>query len=155
MARISRMEGRLRGRNAAACVVSLAAVLSMGACRPTMPSMQPPVRTLGGVTIVTPRCVEVRSCLLGQVVEAETSAPLARAAVFLVREGQGSGQTEDAEALRIVRMTDEQGVFTVADAPAGRYSVSVYKDARRISASGIELGNPGTLVVPIRLPPPS
>ncbi len=104
---------------------------------------------------MTPRCVEVRSCLLGQVVAAETSTPLARAAVFLVREGEAGDEAEDAQTLRIVRLTDEQGVFTVIDAPAGRYSVSVFKDARRISASGIELGNPGTLVVPIRLPPPS
>ena len=102
---------------------------------------------------MTPRCVEVRSCLLGQVVAAETATPLARAAVFLVREPLGD-RGPDAKPLQIVRLTDEQGVFTVADAPAGRYSVSVFKEARHISASGLELGNPGTLMVPIRLPPP-
>jgi hypothetical protein len=112
----------------------------------------PSVHALGGVTMVTPRCVEVRSCLLGQVVAAESATPLARAAVFLVREPL---ESSEAEPLRIVRLTDEQGVFTVADAPAGRYSVSVFKEARRISASGLELGNPGTLMVPIRMPPPT
>ncbi len=117
-----------------------------------MPATTAPVRTLGGVTMVSPRCVEVRSCLLGQVVAAETSTPLARAAVFLEREPEGTAA--DAP-LQIVRTTDEQGVFTVADAPAGRYSVSVYKGARTISASGLELGGPGTLMVPIRLPPPT
>ena len=94
----------------------------------------------------------MRSCLLGRVVAAETSAPLARAAVFIVPDpesGAAQGQTQ------IVRMTDEQGVFTVADAPAGHYSVSVFKDARRSTASGLELGTPGTQMVPIRLPPPS
>lgn len=117
-----------------------------------MPFTQAPIHALGGVTMVTPRCVEVRSCLLGQVVEAETSTPLARAAVFLEREPEG---TAAGAPLQIVRTTDEQGVFTVADAPAGRYSVSVYKGARHISASGLELGGPGTLMVPIRLPQPS
>ncbi len=114
-----------------------------------------PSPTLGGVTFVRPRCIEVRSCLLGQVVAAESATPMARAAVFLVREGDDVKREAPEELLRIVRLTDDQGVFTVADAPAGRYSVSVYKDARRISASGLELGGPGTLVVPIRLPPPT
>lgn len=131
----------------------LVTVALAGGCGPVpMPSTTTPVHSLGGVTMVTPRCVEVRSCLLGQVVAAETSTPLARAAVFLEREPAGSAA--DAP-LQIVRTTDEQGVFSVADAPAGRYSVSVYKGARRISASGLELGGPGTLMVPIRLPPPS
>ncbi|MBV1859903.1 MAG: carboxypeptidase-like regulatory domain-containing protein [Nannocystaceae bacterium] len=129
------------------------AALTLAGCGPApMPITTTPVHALGGVTMVTPRCVEVRSCLLGQVVAAETSTPLARAAVFLQREPQGAAGDG---ALQIVRTTDEQGVFTVADAPAGRYSVSVYKGARRISASGLELGGPGTLMVPIRLPPPS
>lgn len=130
----------------------LAAVALAGCSPGPMPTTTTPVHSLGGITMVTPRCVEVRSCLLGQVVAAETSTPLARAAVFLEREPEGT----DADVpLQIVRTTDEQGVFTVADAPAGRYSVSVYKGARRISASGLELGGPGTLMIPIRLPPPS
>lgn len=117
---------------------------------------RPSVRALGGVTFVSPRCIEVRSCLLGQVVAAETSTPVARAAVFLVREGDEGAKAKPVDDdIRIVRLTDDQGVFTVADAPAGRYSVSVYKDARKISASGLELGSPGTLVVPIRLAPPT
>lgn len=128
------------------------ALLGSG-CRTTaLPSAQPPVRALGGVTIVSPRCAEVRSCLLGRVVAAESSAPLARAAVFIVPDPESG--TAEAQS-QIVRMTDEQGVFTVADAPAGHYSVSVFKDARRITASGLELGAPGTQMVPIRLPPPS
>ncbi|MGH1349178.1 MAG: carboxypeptidase-like regulatory domain-containing protein, partial [Nannocystales bacterium] len=126
--------------------------LALGGCGPApMPATTTPVHTLGGVTMVTPRCVEVRSCLLGQVVAAETSAPLARAAVFLEREPEG---TASDAPLQIVRTTDEQGVFTVADAPLGRYSVSVFKGARHITASGLELGGAGTLMVPIRLPPP-
>ena len=128
----------------------LGAVL-LGGCR-VMPPSQPPVHSLGGVTIVSARCAEVRSCLLGRVVAAETSAPLARAAVFLVPEPHADS---DDTPTQIVRMTDEQGVFTVADAPAGHYSVSVYKDARKITAAGLELGTPGTQMVPIRLAPPS
>lgn len=95
----------------------------------------------------------MRSCLLGRVVAAETSIPLARAAVFIVPDPASSSSS--AQPQQIVRMTDEQGVFTVTDAPSGHYSVSVFKDARRITASGLELGTPGTLMVPIRLPPPS
>lgn len=53
----------------------------------------------------------------------------------------------------ILRLTDDQGVFTVVDAPAGRYRLSVYKDARQIVATGLELGAPGTTIVPVRLPP--
>jgi hypothetical protein len=68
---------------------------------------------------------------------------LERAAVFLEREGP--------ESLVIMRLTDDQGVFTVVDAPAGNYRVAVYKDARRIEARGLELGAPGTMVVPIRI----
>lgn len=142
-----------RLRKAARGTFLLVALASAG-CRVTpLPSAQSPVRALGGVTIVAPRCVEVRSCLLGRVVAAETSAPLARAAVFIVPDPDSAGA--DGQPAQIVRMTDEQGVFTVADAPAGHYSVSVYKDARRITAPGLELGTPGTQVVPIRLPPPS
>ncbi len=129
------------------------AALALAGCGPVpMPAANPPIHSLGGVTIVTPRCAEVRSCLLGQVVAAETSAPLARAAVFLVREPEG---TPGEPPLQIVRTTDEQGVFTVADAPTGRYSLSVYKGARRVYASGLELGGLGTSMVPVRLPPPS
>ncbi len=142
-----------RWRKASRRTLLFVALASAG-CRVTpLPAAQPPVRALGGVTIVAPRCVEVRSCLLGRVVAAESSAPLARAAVFIVPDPE-SARAED-EAPQIVRMTDEQGVFTVVDAPAGHYSVSVYKDARSITASGLELGTPGTQMVPIRLPPPS
>lgn len=135
--------------------MALVSALAASGCVVGSVPTRPRVGTLGGVTIVRPRCVEVRSCLLGQVVEAETATPLARAAVFLVKEREPGASAASDDALRIVRLTDDQGVFTVADAPAGRYSVSVYKNARRISASGLELGSPGTLVVPIRLPPPA
>lgn len=108
----------------------------------------------GGVTFIRPRCVEVRSCLLGQVIAAESATPLSRAAIFLEREVERGGIREPGTApLRIVTMTDDQGVFTVVDAPEGRYRMAVYKDARRLEARGLELGAPGTTVVPVRLPP--
>lgn len=108
----------------------------------------------GGVTFIRPRCAEVRSCLLGQVVAAESATPLSRAAIFLEREVErGEVRDGDVRPLRIVTMTDDQGVFTVVDAPEGRYRIAVYKDARRLEARGLELGAPGTTVVPVRLPP--
>lgn len=106
----------------------------------------------GGVTFIRPRCVEVRSCLLGQVTAAESAAPLAEAAVFLERLSR-EREVSDSEPVRILTLTDEQGVFTVVDAPAGRYRIAVYKDTRMYEARGLELGAPGTTVVPVRLPP--
>jgi hypothetical protein len=102
--------------------------------------------TKGGVTFIAPRCAEVRSCLVGQVTAADTSAPLSRAAVFLERDDR------DGPGVRILTLTDDQGVFTVVDAPTGRYRLAIYKDARRLEARGLKLGEPGTTLVPVRLP---
>jgi hypothetical protein len=102
----------------------------------------------GGITLVRARCASVESCLLGQVVAAETAAPLPRAAVFLEREaGEGDGP------VRIVTVTDDQGVFAVEDAPSGRYRLAVYKEERQLEVRGLQLGAPGTTMVPVRLPP--
>jgi hypothetical protein len=100
----------------------------------------------GGVTFIPARCSSVRSCLVGQVTAADTAAPMSRAAVFLQRDDR------DGPAVRILTLTDEQGVFTVVDAPSGRYRLAIYKDARRIEARGLRLGEPGTTLVPVRLP---
>jgi hypothetical protein len=102
------------------------------------------------VTLIGPRCAGARSCVLGHVVAAETSTPLSRAAVFLEREG---GATEPAQRAAIVALTDEQGVFTVTDAPPGRYRLSVYKEARRVEVHGLEVAAIGTTVIPVRLGP--
>lgn len=119
----------------------------------SMPETVLPSR-IGGVTFIGPRCADVRSCLVGQVVAAETAAPLPRAAVFLERqEGSADPQSTSAKPIRILTLTDDQGVFTVADAPAGRYRLAIYKDARRIERHGLELGAPGTMLVPVRLSP--
>lgn len=101
----------------------------------------------GGVTFIRPRCAGVESCLLGQVVAAESATPLSRAAVFLERE-----QDDAEQPIRILTLTDDQGVFTIADAPKGRYRLAVYKDARHVEARGLKLGAPGTTVVPVRMP---
>lgn len=101
----------------------------------------------GGVTFIRPRCAGVESCLLGQVVAAESATPLARAAVFLERE-----RDDGDDPVRFLTLTDDQGVFIVTDAPKGRYRLAVYKDARRVEARGLKLGSPGTTVVPVRLP---
>ncbi len=126
--------------HAAACVATVACVQPGGLPQVASPSGR------GGVTFIAARCADVRSCLVGQVTAADTSAPLSRAAVFLERDdGDGPG-------VRILTLTDEQGVFTVIDAPTGRYRLAIYKDARRLEARGLKLGEPGTTLVPVRLP---
>jgi hypothetical protein len=113
---------------------------------------RPPVppAALGGVVLVSPRCAGVSSCLLGQVVAAESARPMARAAVFLQREDAGADRSE---SVRIMTLTDDQGVFTVEDAPVGKYRLAVYKDARSLEVRGLSLGARGTTMVPVRLPP--
>lgn len=127
-------------------VASLLALLAGVGC--AGPIALPPrhAAPAGGVTIIGPRCAAVKSCLVGQVTAADTATPLARAAVFLEREG------EDGGTIRITTLTDDQGVFTVVDAPLGRYRLAIYKDARRVEARGLKLGHPGTTLVPVRLP---
>lgn len=142
---------RLRARLAV-----LAGVGLLAACGPPS-SLPPPVSPTerGGIAFIGPECVGVSSCLLGHVIAAETAAPLARATIFFEREDAPEAKTEeDAEAVvRIARITDEDGVFTVVDAPAGRYRLTVYKEGRKYEVRGLELGQPGTTVVPVRLPP--
>ena len=104
---------------------------------------------LGSVTYIRARCAAVDSCLVGHVVASDTARGMPEAAVFLVRE---AGESEDGKPVRILTLTDSQGVFTVEDAPAGRYRLAVYKDSRKVEKRGIKLGAPGTTVMPIRMP---
>ncbi len=46
------------------------------------------------ISIVSPRCVGARSCVLGHVTTVLDAAPIAKAAVFLTREGRTSGQSK-------------------------------------------------------------
>jgi hypothetical protein len=135
---------RTAGRGRVAAILGL---LVLAACTDhAAPIASVPPSGRGGVTFIAPRCAEVRSCLVGQVTAADTSAPLSRAAVFLERDDR------DGPGVRILTLTDEQGVFTVVDAPTGRYRLAIYKDARRLEARGLKLGEPGTTLVPVRLP---
>jgi hypothetical protein len=112
-----------------------------------LPDVVTPSR-IGHVEFIGPRCPEVRSCLVGRVEAAETATPLPRAAVFLERESEAT-----EKPVRILTLTDDQGVFTVMDAPVGTYRLAIYKDARRIERRGLKLGAPGTMLVPVRLSP--
>lgn len=137
---------------------SLIAVLLLGpACRvpePVTPSVNGASR--GGATFVRARCASARSCLLGQVVTAETATPLARATVFLEREdaieGAEAEGERDGDPVTITTLTDDQGVFTVEEPPAGRYRLRVFKRERELQVRGLPLGEPGTTMVPVRLP---
>lgn len=99
------------------------------------------------VAIVSPRCAEVRSCLLGHVTSARDAAPVYQAVVFLERERS----RPEEQAVRIQARTDEQGVFTVVDPPPGSYRIKVFKEASAIEVVGVELGRPGTTMLPVRL----
>lgn len=121
------------------------------ACAPSAPTRSPePTSRRGGVTFVQARCASADSCLLGQVVAAETAVPLSRATVFLEREERGG--EADTEPVKITTLTDDQGVFAVEEPPAGRYRLSVFKRERRLEVHGLSLGEPGTTMVPVRLP---
>lgn len=140
--------GLALGRALAFAALAMTTLGCLGAPRaPADPSTYSLRR--GGITLIRARCASVESCLLGQVVAAETAAPMARAAVFLERE-DGEGESGP---VRIVTVTDDQGVFSVADAPTGRYRLAVYKEERQLEVRGLELGAPGTTMVPVRLPP--
>ncbi len=131
--------------------IVLFAVLCLGcACsaQPTQVStVSPSLR--GGVTFVQARCAAVSSCLLGQVVTAETATPLSRATIFLERE-QTVAQAEGP--VKITTLTDDQGVFTIEEPPAGRYRLRVFKRQRELEVHGLSLGDPGITMVPVRLP---
>jgi len=128
--------------------------LSSGCATPerTAPTVAPSLP--GPIQVFGPACPGVRSCLMGRVVAAETMAPLARAMIFLERTAAPTATTEaDLSAtVHYVRFTDKDGVFTVTDVPAGLYRLAVYNEARRKELSGISLGEPGTTMVPVRLP---
>jgi hypothetical protein len=106
------------------------------------PTAQGPVLR-PSITIVSARCAGASSCVLGHVSTSLDAGPIAKAAVFVQREG---------EALSAIQtLTDEQGVFTLIDPPPGRYRIVVIKDGAKVEAVGLELGRPGTTLIPIRL----
>lgn len=127
-------------------VLAVLAALTFTGC--TAGSRAAPVRPQHDtISILSPRCVGVRSCVLGHVTAAGTAAPVAEAAVFLERERE----QHEAEPIRIVALTDEQGVFVVDDPPPGRYRLAVYKGEGSVEVAGLELGRDGTTVLPVRL----
>lgn len=99
------------------------------------------------ISILSPRCAGVRSCVVGHVTASGTAAPVAEAAVFLEREPEQG----EAEPIRILALTDEQGVFVVDDPPPGSYRLAVYKGDSSVEVAGLELGRDGTTVLPVRL----
>jgi hypothetical protein len=99
------------------------------------------------ISIVSPRCAGVSSCVLGHVTHAGTAAPVAEAAVFLERELEPG----EAEPVRILALTDEHGVFIVNEPPPGSYRIAVYKSESSVEVSGLELGREGATLLPVRL----
>ena len=99
------------------------------------------------ISILSPRCAGLSSCVLGHVTAAGTAAPVAEAAVFLERDLE---QGED-EPVRFLSLTDEQGVFIIDEPPPGSYRIAVYKGDASVEVIGMELGRAGTTILPVRL----
>lgn len=97
--------------------------------------------------MVPPRCSGIEVCVLGHVTAAGTTAPVAKATVFLEREQQPG---ED-QPLRLYALTDELGVFIFEEPAPGNYRLAVYKEDSSVELGGLELGEPGTTLLPIHL----
>ena len=130
-------------RRTALCLLALLGSAASG-CVVKVVEQKPVHNT---ITKLTPRCVGVSSCVLGHVTNAGTAAPIAEAAVFLERELE---QGED-EPVRIISLTDEQGVFIIDEPPPGSYRIAVYKGDSSVEVIGMELGREGTTILPVRL----
>lgn len=123
------------------------ALLSVGAVLGCVASRVEPEPLHDSISIFSPHCAGLRSCVLGHVTQPGSAVPVAEAAVFLERELEPG---ED-EPVRILALTDEQGVFVVDEPPPGRYRIAVYKDASHVEVIGMELGGPGTTTLLVRL----
>jgi hypothetical protein len=139
--RAARRSARRRAAGRVVAVVGLGAVLGCVAGKPE----QKPLHD--SISIFSPRCAGLRSCVVGHVTAPDTATPVAEAAVFLVRELEPG----EEEPVRILALTDEQGVFVVDDPPLGSYRIAVYKDASHVEVMGMDLGGPGTTMLLVRL----
>lgn len=128
--------------------VRLSLLLTLGASLGCAASRGRPVepRQRDTISILSPRCAGIRSCVIGHVTSG-LAAPVAEAAVFLERELE----QDEHEPVRILTLTDEQGVFIVNNPPPGRYRIAVYKNDSSIEVSGMELGQEGTTMLPVHL----
>jgi hypothetical protein len=122
-------------------------LLSLGVALGCVAGTPEPEPLHDSISIFSPRCAGLRSCVVGHVTAPGTSAPVAEAAVFLVRELEPGEQ----EPVRILALTDEQGVFVVDEPPVGSYRIAVYKHASHVEVIGMELGGPGTTMLLVRL----
>lgn len=129
-------------------LASVLVALTLG-CIAQAPAQGPVARP--SITIVAPRCAGASSCVLGHVSAALDASPIAKAAVFVQREDVTGEVATGEPPAPIQTLTDEQGVFTLIDPTPGRYRVVVIKEGAKIEASGLELGRPGTTILPIRL----
>jgi hypothetical protein len=124
-----------------------AVALGIGAVLGCVAGTPEPKPLHDSISIFSPRCAGLRSCVVGHVTAPGSAAPVAEAAVFLVRELAPG----EAEPVRILALTDEQGVFVVDEPPQGSYRIAVYKDASHVEVIGMELGGPGTTMLLVRL----
>lgn len=129
-------------------VLAVLAALTFAGC--VVGERAAPITQHDTISILSPRCAGLRSCVVGHVTASGTAAPVAEAAVFLERESEPEHH-EDAEPIRILALTDEQGVFVVDDPPPGSYRLAVYKGDSSVEIAGLELGRDGTTVLPVRL----
>src|SRR5689334_8641514 len=83
------------------------ALLSFGATLGCAAGHVEPEMVHDTISIFSPRCAGLRSCVVGHVTQPDSAVPIADAAVFLVRDLAPG----EAEPVRILALTDEQGVF--------------------------------------------
>ena len=151
--------GRTRLGAHMAWVAATVALLSGCAAPAAYQRTAPAPSVAGEVTLISPRCVGARSCVLGHVTAAESGAPLSQVAVFLQPMSAATEPTKErAEAEgsspgMILALTDDQGVFTVVDPPPGDYRIAVYARSRKAEVRGLKIETQGTTMVPIRLTP--
>jgi hypothetical protein len=104
-------------------------VLGLGAVLGCVAGKPEPRPLHDSISIFSPRCAGLRSCVVGHVTAPGTATPVAEAAVFLVRELE-PGEREP---------------------PLGSYRIAVYKDASHVEVIGMELGGPGATMLLVRL----
>ena len=123
------------------------ALLSLGAALGCVAGQVQSEPLHDSVSIFSPHCAGLRSCVVGHVTTPGSAVPVADAAVFLVRDLA----PDETEPVQILALTDEQGVFVVDEPPVGRYRIAVYKDASHVEVIGMQLGDPGTTMLLVRL----
>jgi hypothetical protein len=107
----------------------LATLVSAGAC-----VVQPASGPQGTVPVARNEGPAMSGAnLRGTVIDAQTHAPISRAAIDIVVEGQG----------KYTQQTDAQGTFAMTNVPPGQYKLRVRRDGYNVWQSELVTLQPG------------